>query len=379
MNLPSRNELQDLLKHSGGTCISLFMPTYRTSGADRRQGPVQLQNLLDMAEGELIARATRRPEAEQMLEPARALARDTMYWQNGLADGLAIFISPRFFRDYKVPLVLDERLFVDDRFHATPLLPLYSGDTRFYILALSQNEVRLLEGNRHEIYELEPRGLPKSLVDALQKVESSDKRPHNLHDDRADQLGHGSGLEHVQQRLVRYFREIDANLLSLIGGAQAPLVLAGVEHNVGVYRQVCTYRKLAEGFIDANPEMMNPRQLHAEAIKLVEPYFRRQEEIARQQFEKLGGTARVTTDASEIVTAAQNGRIDTLFLREGYTTWGRFDPAHNQTQLHDRPENGDAELASVAAEQTFLNGGAVFFCDEAHAPRRAPMAALLRY
>jgi hypothetical protein len=379
MNLPSRNELQDLLKRTSGTCVSLFMPTYRASGVDRRQGPVQLVNLLELAEGQLIAQEVRRPDAERMLEPARALARDTMYWQNGLADGLAIFISEPFFRNYKVPLTLSERLFVDDHFHITPLLPLYSGDTRFYILALSQNEVRLLEGNRHEIHELEPKGLPKSLVDALQKVVPIDTRPHNLHDDRTDQLGHGSGLEHVQQRLVRYFREVDANLLNLIGGEQAPLVLAGLEHNVGVYRQVSSYKRLADGFIDANPEGMNPKQLHGEAIKLVEPYFRRREEIARQQLEKLGGTNRVSTDAREIVTAAQNGRIDSLFLREGYTTWGKFDPARNETQLHEQPENGDSDLASVAAEQTFLNGGAVFFCDEAHAPRRAPMAALLRY
>jgi hypothetical protein len=378
MRLPSRNELQDLLKQCSGTCVSIFMPTYRTSGADRRQGAVQLDNLLDKACQQLNARGLRRPDAEKLVEPARALANDMAYWQNGLADGLAIFISQKIFRDYKVPLALDEQWFVDDRFHITPLLPLYAGDTPFYILALSQNEVRLLEGNRHDIRELEPTGLPKNLVDALRKA-PPDLRPQNLHDDRNDQLGHGSGLEHVQQRLVRYFREIDVNLMNLIGGEQAPLVLAGIERNVGIYRQVSSYKKLAEGFIDANPEMMSPKQLHAEALKLVEPYFRRHEEIARHQLEKLGGSNRVTTDASQIVTAAQNGRIDTLFLRRGYHAWGRFDPAHTQTSLHQRPENGDEDLASVAAEQTFLNGGAVFFCDESHAPRQSPMAALLRY
>ena len=79
---------------------------------------------------------------------------------------------------------------------------------------------------------------------------------------------------------------------------------------------------------------MSPKQLHAEALKVVEPLFHTQEEIARHQFEKLGGTARVTTDPGEIVTAAQNGRIDTLFLRQGHQVWGSFDAKNNETQCH---------------------------------------------
>jgi len=379
MKLPFRNELQDLLRQNGGPCVSLFMPTYRTSGAERRQGAVHLEKLLGKALQALIERGLRRPEAQEFLAAPRALAADTTYWQNGLADGLAVFVSQKLFREYKVPVLLDEKLFVDDRFHVTPLLPLFSGDTRFYILALSQNQVRLLEGNRHEVHELEPKGLPKNIIDALQRVEPIELRPGNFHDDRHDQLGHGSGQEHVHQRLVRYFREIDVNLLNLIGGDQAPLVLAGVERNIAIYRQVSSYKKIPDGFIDANPELMSPKQLHAEALAIVEPFFQKQEEIARHQIEKLGGSDRVSTDPAVIVTAAQNGRIDTLFLRKGMQLWGSFDQAQNQTRLHPRKENGDLELASVAAEQTFANGGAVFFCDGDHVPRDTPMTALLRY
>jgi hypothetical protein len=379
MNLPLRTELQELLKGNGGPCVSLFMPTYRTSSADRRQGPRQLENLLEQAAQRLIERKLRRPDVEALLTGARALAKDVTYWQNGLADGLAVFISPKLFREYTVPLALDERLYVDDGFHIAPLLPLYSGDTRFYILAVSQNEVRLLEGNRHEVHPIEPRGLPKSLVDALQKVATAAVRPGQLHDDRHDQLGHGTGLEHVNQRLERYFREIDTNLLNLIGGDQAPLVLAGVERNVSLYRQVTSYKRVPEGFIDGNPELMSAKQLHAQALAIVEPFLRKQEEIARHQLDKLGGSGRVSTDPQEIIPAAKQGRIDSLFLQQGHELWGSFDRSSNETQLHSQPADGDEELASLAAEQTFLNGGAVFFCDQAHSPRTAPMTALMRY
>lgn len=380
MKLPLRSELQELLRRDNGLCVSLFMPIFRTSGQDRRSAATYLANMLDKAADQLQKRGMRRPDAEALLKPARNLTEDTMYWQNGLSDGLAVFLGKGVFREYKVPLALAENLYVDDRFHIAPLLPIYSGDARFYILCISQNAVRLFEGNRHDIHELEPKGLPKSLVDALDRIAPTEAVPRQLHDDRNDQLGHGAGLEHVNHRLTRYFREIDTNLLNLIGGDQAPLVLAGVSRDVGLYRQVSSYKKILDEFISGNPELLSPKQLHASAVNIVKPVFQNEEAQARREIEKLGGTERVTTDPGQIVTAAQNGRIDTLFVRQGHQCWGTFDPGNNETHVHVKPENGDKELVSVAAEQTFLNGGAVFFCpDENHIPRHTPMAALLRY
>ena len=53
-----------------------------------------------------------------------------------------------------------------DRFHLKPLLPLLTGDGRFYVLAVSQNAVRLLQGTRHSIHEIRPELMPKSFADA---------------------------------------------------------------------------------------------------------------------------------------------------------------------------------------------------------------------
>jgi hypothetical protein len=44
---------------------------------------------------------------------------------------------------------------VSERFHVKPLLPLLSGDGRFYVLALSQNEIRLLQGTRYSVEQVD--------------------------------------------------------------------------------------------------------------------------------------------------------------------------------------------------------------------------------
>jgi hypothetical protein len=48
-----------------------------------------------------------------------------------------------------------------------PLLPLLSGDGQFYILALSQNGVRLLQGTRYSVSEVELEDIPGDLAETL--------------------------------------------------------------------------------------------------------------------------------------------------------------------------------------------------------------------
>jgi hypothetical protein len=58
-------------------------------------------------------------------------------------------------------------IFMPTHLHIKPLLPLLSGDGRFYILALSQKEVRLLEGSRYGIDAVELEKVPRGLAAAL--------------------------------------------------------------------------------------------------------------------------------------------------------------------------------------------------------------------
>jgi hypothetical protein len=53
-------------------------------------------------------------------------------------------------RSYRLPLPFEQLVVISDDFHLKPPLPFFASDGRFYILALSQNQVRLLEGIRYK-------------------------------------------------------------------------------------------------------------------------------------------------------------------------------------------------------------------------------------
>ena len=118
----SRDEVRLLMQKSQGPCVSMFMPAHR-AGANIQQGPIRLKNLLSKAEIELGESDLRPAQALAVLEPARKLLNDALFWHYQ-RDGLALFLSPDFFRYYRVPLEFDELVVVTHRFHIKPLLRL---------------------------------------------------------------------------------------------------------------------------------------------------------------------------------------------------------------------------------------------------------------
>jgi hypothetical protein len=166
MDILTRNDLRALIERPERLSISIYMPAERM-GKQVEQNPIRFKNLLGKTEERLAERGVRASEAQALLEPAKTLLRDSLFWQRQ-SDGLALFVSQDMLRYYRLPLDFEELAVVGDRFHVKPLLPLLSGDGRFYILALSQNTLRLLQGTRYSVSEIELEDVPTSLQHFLQ-------------------------------------------------------------------------------------------------------------------------------------------------------------------------------------------------------------------
>lgn len=79
-----------------------------------------------------------------------------------------MFASSEGMVTYRFPIRFQELVVVSDRFHLKPLLKYFANDGGFYILALSQNQVRLLEGTRHTVNEVNLANMPVTMAEALQ-------------------------------------------------------------------------------------------------------------------------------------------------------------------------------------------------------------------
>lgn len=383
MDAFARDDLATLVEKREGPCVSIFLPTHRAA-AKSQEDRIRFKNLLRQAEERLLAGGMRSSAAREFLAPGQELLNESLFWQ-GQSDGLAVFLGERMVRHYRLPLAFAELLVASDRFHVRPLLPLASGDGRFYVLGISQKEVRLLRGTRHSVSAVDLDSLPRSLADAL-KYDQLEKQLqyHTGAPERGARRaamfhGQGVGIDDNKDRLLRYFRQIDGALHELVQNQRAPLVLAGVEYYFPIYREANTYPHLLDAGIPGNPEGLRAEELHAPAWRIVEPYFQRALEDARAQYRQLAGTGRTSNNVTEIVPAAYHGRVESLFVAVGTHEWGRFNPNGEGVQVHPQADPGDDDLLDLAVIQTLLNRGAVYAVEWDKVPDSAPLAAVFRY
>jgi len=384
MNLLTRDDLTELMDKQGDLCITIYMPTYR-AGAETQQGRIRLKNLMQDAEKRLISSGMRSPEAKHLLEPVQELVLNHQFWLQQ-RDGLAIFLAPDMFYYYTLPLVLDEFLQISKRFHLKPLLPLLSGDGLFYILALSQNAVRVLQCTRASVMELEIDDIPHSLAEAMKYDDP--ERQLQFHTNTLEGTntkaaalfhGHGVGVDDNKNNILQFFNLIDRGLHDLLHEEKAPLVLAGVEFLFAIYREANTYAYLTSEGIPGNPEELSAEDLQTLAWPLVEHYFHKAEQEALTYYGPFKGTGRTTNDIRKAAPAAYNGQIEILFMAEDTEQWGKFDPHTNTVDLSQEDEINHEDLFDFTAIQTILNGGTVYMVEEGKIPDGESIAALLRY
>lgn len=388
----SKDELKTLIEARTATrCVSLYMPTVR-AGDETLQNPIRLKNMLRVAEERLVQSGLRGKEVRKLLDPAEHQVREGCFWEHP-ENGLALFCSPELLKIFFSPLCFEERVFVGNRFMVKPLIPLFSDGQPFYILALSQNQVRLLKATCFHVEEVELEGVPKSLSEALalddpdrelqahvfQGVPTGGSRPTLMFH------GNGGGTEDKEEKseLLYFFQKIDRGLRGILVESKSPLVLAGVEYQHSIYREANSYPHLVMQGIHVNPDRLSAEELHRWAWEIVQPIFDQEMEDAKALYQQFmgEGAGRASQNVREIVPAAYYGRIGKLFLPVAQECWGNFSPDTGEVSLHpeDLPGPEDMDLLDFAAASTFINDGQVYVLQPGQMPEPVAAAAVFRY
>lgn len=377
-----------LVEQSQSPCVSLYMPMQR-AGSEVQQNPIRFKNLIKQAEGLLQENyQLRNTDMQALLQPALDLDQDD-FWQHQDA-GLAIFLSQGFSRYYRLPLAFEELVVVSDRFHLKPLMPLLTGDGEFYLLALSQKKIRLFQGTRYGIREIELEDVPTSVDAALQYDETAREGQFRIGTSAGGNSGsnqqgsfHGQGSpdrDDPKADVLQFFHALDQGLQGYLHGKQSPLILAGVEYLLPIYQEANTYPHLVDTILAVeNIGVLDPEAVHQQAWAVVEPQYTQSQAAAIDHYHELAGTGKTSTDLKEAVAAAYYGRIDQLFVALGMQQWGNFDPQAESLHVHSEAEPGDEDLLDAAAVQTVLNGGTVYAVQPEQIPDQGTLAAVFRY
>ncbi len=387
----TRQDLLQLADRARPPAISLYLPT-ESAGPETEQNAIRFGNLLRRIEKDPVLQELPPKEREELLAPLRDLVGHRPFWQHQ-GRGLAVFRSREVGRSLRVGIRVPQLAMVGGRFYIKPLLKRLACDARFFLLALDKRETRLFEGDRFGLEAIDLGDTPTALHEILAwEAPTEDLQFHTRTPPSQRAAGragaraavfHGQGggasdtLEKEQIRVL--FRAVDDAVRKAMGTQEIPLVLAGVEYEQALFREITHMASIVDRGIPGNPSQRDADELHEAAWRIIEPQVQRRLDDALDIYAMLKAAKRASADLEAIVQAAVNGRIDTLFVEESAQKWGTFDPASQRLVTHSTSQTGDLELLDEAAVWTLRNDGAVVVLPSERMPEDSVAAASFRY
>jgi len=192
--------------------------------------------------------------------------------------------------------------------------------------------------------------------------------------------GTGGGNPDGKDNMLVYFEAVDDMLWDqVLNKENAPLLLAGVEYEIPIYRNACDYHNVWPEALTGSREHQETQSLFNDAKEIMKPYFEQRKSKALDLFMNNSGNGKTSSVAADVIPATYYSQVSHLFVTRGEHVWGRFDEMSNELQLKDAPEDGSEDLIDNAVVKTLTNGGEVFILDREEMPAETQIAALMRY
>lgn len=385
MDLLTSDELATMAtRREGRPAVSLFMPTHRF-GSDTAADPIRWKNLLAGATDALLERGFSRTDVVALMAPATALLDDAMSWQY-MSDGLAVYLLPGWHRIYRVPFAVPEIATIGDHLSVSPLLRAASRGDHFLILTVSQRRVRLFEATRDTVEEVELRETPTSLRDVIEAPQPrSDTMARSLAGGSSGPAvfyGHGAADENFKsEETAKFFRQVATGLHEYLTDQNLPMVLVGLDATTAIYRDVDTYPHTVHDSVSHNPDQLDAEELHRAAWPVMADRVDATKAALADRFEALHGTGQASADPMKIDEAAEQGRVETLFVAVEPWPWqGDVTGGPVVLDLFDgRDATADFRHVERAAVATLAARGEVYTVAAATVPGGGQLAATFRY
>ena len=337
MNTISHADLKQLAVDQTDRCVSLYLPT-GSFGSATAENSVRFKVLVDIASKSLGKQGMNATDVQAFLNPVTELLDRPLFWKT-LDHGLAVLISTSGIRVWQLPFECAELCIVGKRFYVIPLVTWYGHDAPFYVLAVSQNNVRFLQGSRYRTREIKVADLPNNLVEALHYdpregfYQTHSGQPQIRGKEGVVFTGQGGEVDVAKDELNSFFRLIDASISKYLDTRTEPLIFCGVDYLFPIYRRHNHYPRLATQHVAGNPDLASSRELRERAWPIVEALLRERQDDAIARYWEFVSSGRCRNRLEEILIAAQEGAVETLFISPTHQRLGAFDARSQAVRL----------------------------------------------
>ena len=347
-DVPSGAELATLAAERSDCPVSICLsttPLTQDTPVDR----LALKNLAKEAVRQCQEAGADRRRVAELQEHLDDLVDDDQFWRTQ-ARSLVILAAPGHVHTFRLANRLKSMVEVSDRSYLKPLLRAVSFPHAAYVLALSENIVRLVEVSAGlPATTVKVDGMPANAAASVGKASINDRSPS----------GRIQGSEGKKVRLRQFARQVDQALRGLLAGSDVPLLLATAHTLAPIYRSISAYPNLAAATIEDNPETLSDAELAERARPILDGLYAEQIATWAQLFAAREAQGRATTDIAVAARAATQGAVDTLLVNVDQTIPGTVDEATGAVTFADHASARSYGVVDEIARRTMLARGRV--------------------
>jgi hypothetical protein len=276
---------------------------------------------------------------------------------------------------------------VADSFHTKPLRQYLQSVDHFHVLGLTLRDIRLFEGNRHSLTEVEltddtPKTITEALGDELTEKHSTVESYGGIGGDSTPMHhGHGGKKEETEKDAERFFRVVAGAIYEHYSKPSGwPLILAALPEHHNLFQKVNKNPLLLSKGITINPSSVSPDQLAKMAWEIMEPEYNLKQDSLAERFGQARANGKGSDDYKEVAVAAVEGRVDTLIVEADRIIAVRVtNLVTGNTQKKDLSNPKVDDLLDDLGEIVIKMGGQMMVLPTGKMPSETGLAAIFRY
>lgn len=352
MNVVSMSDDLLLLQNAGeDPCVSIIMPLQTDLAVVRHT----LESIITKTE-QLLWSGYEPAVVKKIMVSIRQLADSVP--DAGSGQGIGLFVSSRITLHTRFPFPVVENIYIGGRFDVRDLQYKMSFPCPYFLLLLTKNECRLMEGQWDQLQVVNDHHFPFKNNDEYEYEKPTGNSS-------------GSGRSHLkiierdrthleQVRMKAFFRKADG-LLDDYLDTDTPLVLCGVREELALFMSVSRHHGNIIGTVAGSHLHDNTMKLTELAWPVVCSY---QEKTMVQSVRELGeksGIGRVEAGIRNVWKAAKENRCLQLVVEKDYRPTGYLTAKAGHLYLHPpiHPATVMKDVAGDIIRDVLLQNGTV--------------------
>ncbi|RYD82324.1 MAG: hypothetical protein EOP53_04030 [Sphingobacteriales bacterium] len=365
-----REEIEKLQQQQGEALVSILAPLETVFPATDKNHII-VKNLIKETEDRL-KKSYDPIRVDALMQKISTLEQEIDYQNAG--NGIALFVSEETSKLMHLPFTPNETVSIGNSFHTRDLLHAFHSNTRYFLLSLSAEHVRLFRGFGPVLREVKTDYFPAAYLgpqrtEALSKIRKQDTEYEELEDIRI------------------FLRKVEENLYEIIQDEKTPLFLMGESEYISFIKSQDRTARFVKGEIQENHAHTSWDQLYSHIKDTVENYEITDRNMQLANLQEMVGYGRYAGGVQDVWKASKLGQIMILLVEKNYKCPARVRTNDELTitlgdaagTTADGMANWHDDIVDEIIECVLRMDGEVRFVEDGQLQNHGNIAAVLRY